>query len=102
MASDTQSCTLTVFFVPSSAPASAAYRGAVRQRDPDSPWQIVPVTGNQFTIEVPPNVAVLQTAVLVYESDPGPVPTEVPVLSDSGADFAFVAPPVAVRNGGAP
>ena len=68
----------------------------------DSPWQIVPVTGNQFTIEIPPNVAVLQTAVLVYESDPGPVPTEVPVLSDTGADFAFVAAPVAVRDSGAP
>jgi len=102
VASDTQPCTLTVFFVPISAPASAVYRGAVRQQDPDSPWQIVPVTGNQFTIEIPPNVAVLQTAVLVYESDPGPVPTEVPVLSDTGADFAFVAPPVAVRDSGAP
>jgi hypothetical protein len=102
VASDAQSCTLTVFFMPTSVPAGAAYRGAVRQRQPDSPWQIVPVTGHQFTIEIPPNVALLQTAVLVYERDPGPVPTEVPVLSDSGADFAFVTPPVTVRDGGAP
>ncbi len=99
---DSQSCTIGVLFIPVSAPVDAVYRGAFRQRDPDGQWRIVPVTGNRFEVDVPPDVSVVQTAVLLYERDPGPVPTQVPVLSDSGADFAFVTAPFTVREAGAP
>jgi hypothetical protein len=99
---DSQSCSLRVVFVPISAPVDAAYRAAVRQRDPDGPWRILPVTGNQVDIVIGPEVAVVQTAILLYERDPGPVPAEVEVLSATGADFAFVAAPLVVRPSGSP
>lgn len=94
---DSQSCTLRIVFVPVSAPASAAYRAAVRQRNPDSNWRIMPVEDNVVELSIPPDVAVVQTAILLYEREPGPVPDEVEVLADSGADFAFVTAPLQVR-----
>ena len=99
---DSQACTLRVGFVPVAAPVDAAYRAAVRQRQPDSSWRILPVTGNEVEIVIAPDVAVVQTAILLYEREPGPVPAEVEVLSDSGADFAFVTAPVVVRSSGSP
>jgi hypothetical protein len=101
-APDNQTCTLRVVFVPIAAPVDAAYRAAVRQRQPDSSWRILPVTGNEVEIVIGPDVAVVQTAILLYEREPGPVPTAVEVLSDSGADFAFVTAPVVVRSSGSP
>ena len=101
-AADSQECTLRVVFVPIAAPIDAAYRAAVRQRQPDGPWRIQPVTGNEVEIVIGPGVAVVQTAILLYEREPGLVPTEVAVLSDSGADFAFVTAPVVVRSSGSP
>lgn len=90
-------CTLRLTVVPTAVSAGAAYRAAVRQRHPDGAWRVMPVTDQQVAITVAPEVTTLQAAVLVYESDPGPVPEELRVLSDSGADFAFVTPPLAVR-----
>ena len=101
-AADSQECTLRVVFVPIAAPLDAGYRAAVRQRQPDGPWQIQPVTGNEVEIVIGPGVAVVQTAILLYEREPGPVPAEVEVLSDSGADFAFVMAPLVVRSSGSP
>lgn len=93
-----QACTVRLVFVPMAVPGGAAYRAAVRPRDPNGPWRIMTVTDNQVQITVPPEVVTLQTAILVYASDPGPVPAELAVLSESGADFAFVTPPFAVRG----
>jgi hypothetical protein len=101
-AGDSQSCGLRLVFVPVAAPADAAYRAAVRQRDPDGPWQILPVSGNVVEIVIGPDVAVVQTAILLYERDPGTVPNEVELLADSGADFAFVTAPLVVRASGSP
>lgn len=99
---DSQPCVLRFGFTTTGIPAGAAYRAAVRGRDPDSTWRILPVVENSFEVVVPPEVSTLQTAVLVYESDPGPVPTEVEVLSDSGADAAFVSAPLTVRSAAVP
>jgi hypothetical protein len=95
-------CTVRLLFVPMAAPSDTAYRAAVRTREPEGPWRIMPVTGNQFEVAVAPGVVTLQTAILLYYGgDPGPVPAEVGVLSESGADFAFVTPPFAARGAGA-
>lgn len=99
---DSQVCALRFVFLPTDIPAGVAYRAAWRQRNPDSNWRVVPVVGNAFEVLVPPNVATLQTAVLVYESDPGPVPNEVAVLSDTGADAAFVSAVLTVRSSASP
>ena len=96
---DSQSCTLRIVFVPVSAPAGAAYRAAVRQRNPDSNWRVMPVEGNVVEISIPPEVSVVQTAILLFEREPGPVPNQVEVLADTGADFAFVTAPLDVRAG---
>jgi hypothetical protein len=92
-----QSCTLRVVFVSMGIPDDAVYRAAVRARSPDSTWRVLPVADGAFTVEVPPEVTVVQTAVLVFERDPGPLPDEVEVLSDTGAELAFVSAPRAVR-----
>lgn len=99
---DSQSCALRLVFVPVAAPAGAAYRAAVRARDPDGRWRILAVSGNAVEIIVGPDVAVVQTAILLYEREPGPVPDEVERLADSGADFAFVTAPLAVRAAASP
>jgi hypothetical protein len=99
---DSQSCTLHIVFVPMAAPAGAVYRAAARTRDPDSAWRIMPVEGNAVDIVVPPDVDVVQTAILLYEREPGPVPGEVEALSESGADFAFVTAPLTVRASASP
>lgn len=99
--SDTLSCTLLdaqnpcifVFsFEPIGLPSGSAFRVGVRTRDPNGNWRILPVANNSALIEIDtsPSGPDYQIAVLVYESDPGPVPDEVVLLSDSGADYAFV------------
>lgn len=99
---DSQSCALRLVFVPIAAPAGAAYRAAVRPRDPDGRWRILAVSGNTVEIVVGPDVAVVQTAILLYEREPGPVPDEVERLADSGADFAFVTAPLTLRAAASP
>ncbi|MFN8644521.1 MAG: hypothetical protein U0802_23730 [Candidatus Binatia bacterium] len=92
-------CTVGVLIVPMAVPGGAAYRVAVRTRLPDGPWRILVVSELEVAIEVAPGVDTLQTAILVYDRDPGPVPAVIRVLADSGADFAFVTAPFAVRGG---
>ncbi|MBX3027824.1 hypothetical protein KF840_23260 [bacterium] len=94
---DSQSCVVRFVFVSAAAPADAAYRAAVRARSPDSAWRVLPVEGNAVEVQVPAGVRVIQTAILLYDRDPGPVPSEIQALSESGADFAFVAAPLVVR-----
>jgi hypothetical protein len=96
---DGQSCALRLVFVPMAAPANAAYRAAVRTRDPDSDWRVVEVSGNAVDVVIGPDVTVIQLAILLYDRDPGPVPGEVQALFDSGADYAFVSAPLLVRGG---
>lgn len=98
---DSQPCAVRVMFVPVEAPAGAAYRFAVRARNPDTAWRVRVADGAVIEIVVPPGVTAIQTAILLYERDPGPVPPEIQVLSDSGADFAFVAAPLVVRSAAA-
>lgn len=92
-----QPCIVTVTFSTANTPVSAVYRAASRARDPDSVWTLHPDTGYQAFIVVPPEVATLQVAILVFDGDPGPLPEEIELLSDSGAEQAFVTAPVAVR-----
>lgn len=96
--SDAQSCALRLYFEPMATPSDAVYRAAVRARDPDSVWRLVEVTGNAVDIVVAPDVDAIQVAILLYERDPGPLPSEVEVLFDSGADYAFVGAPLVVRD----
>jgi hypothetical protein len=81
-----------VTFHPIGAPADAAYRFAVRTVAPASVWTILPVVGNSAAVEIDPSGPTYQFAVLLFESNPGNVPTRVSLLSDTGADFAFVTP----------
>jgi hypothetical protein len=68
------------------------YWVAVRTRDPDSAWLLIPATDNSAAIAVnpAPSARRYQIAVLLFEGDPGPLPSRVVVLADTGADFAFV------------
>lgn len=87
-----QPCIFMLTFVPSGLPDNAVYRVAVRMRDPDSDWMILPVSDNAAGIPVELNGPPVQIAILVFLTDPGFVPDEVDLLADSGADFAFVTP----------
>jgi hypothetical protein len=93
-----QPCVVTVTFMTANTPASAVYRAASRARNPDSIWTLHPDTGYQAFIVVPAEVAQLQVAILVFNEEPGPLPDEVELLADSGADQAFVTAPVTVRT----
>ena len=75
-------------------PPGAAYRVAVRTRNPDGPWLIVPVADASAAIAVDPSRSGrdYQIAVLVFLQEPGFVPEQVELLADTGADLAFVTP----------
>jgi len=92
-----QPCVLRLTFAPIDAPPDAVYRAAARTRDPDSAWAVLPVSGNDAVIPVPADASVMQVAVLLFLAPPGFVADEVMLLADSGADFAFVTAPLAVR-----
>jgi hypothetical protein len=79
-------------FQPLFAPADPVYWVAVRTRNPDSTWLLVPATDNSAAIAVDPEPSTrrYQIAVLLFDGDPGPLPSHVVVLADTGADFAFV------------
>lgn len=87
-------CTLVFEFHPVGLPSSAVYRVAVRTRNPDGEWLVMDTPNNRVAIEV--STADLaqqyQFAVLVFMTDPGFVPETVSLLSDTGADLAFVTP----------
>jgi hypothetical protein len=99
-----QPCIVTLTFAPRGAPAAAAYRVAVRTRHPDRAWTIVPVTGNSASIPVDPTATDTryQVAILLFVQDPGFVPDQVELLSDTGADFAFVTPLLTAEQIGIP
>jgi len=93
--SDT-TCTIVFVFSPVGQPSSAAYRVAVRTRNPDSVWRVVEAPNNRALIEVSdanPGQQ-YQFVVLVFSEDPGPLPETVQVLAETGADSAFVTPVV--------
>jgi hypothetical protein len=85
-------CVAVVTFHPIGAPADAAYRVAVRTVSQPNTWTVVPVTDNSAAVEVNPSSPAYQLAVLLFLSEPGPIPVHITLLSQSGADFAFVTP----------
>lgn len=109
-------CGLSFPFTPVGFDAEAAFRVASRRVGTTMAWAIVePIPaiegGAPFAYVAPlavdlsqeamgsPAMEMLQVVVLAFERDPGPVPAEVDLLSDTGADVAFaVAPfPIALR-----
>jgi hypothetical protein len=84
-------CTFVLVFQPQAVPADAAYRVAVRARDPDGTWLVLPVTDHSAVIPVEPGRQ-YQIAVLLFLGEPGALPDEVELLADTGADIAFVTP----------
>lgn len=93
-----QTCVVRVSFSPVNAPVGAMYRAVSRLREPDTVWTVHPDTPLHAVVVVPPEATTVQVAVLMYYGDPGPLPEELELLADSGADVAFVAAPVAVRD----
>lgn len=106
------SCPFTFFFVAIGFPPDAMYRTAFRD-NADQPWMISQPTGvvdsqpgkaafqDQVEIDRQGNApagspSAVQFAVLVFLGDPGVVPSSVSLLGDTGADFAYVLPPVPV------
>lgn len=111
---DDSACSFTFFYVAIGFPDDAMYRTASRDSD-DQPWALSEPTGvadprpahatfrDQIPID-PPNSApagvepTIQFAVLVFLNDPGELPSSVSRLGDTGADFAYVLPPVPVST----
>jgi len=103
-------CVVEFRFRASGLPETSAFRVAGRPADAEGPWSIlVPIrtdgTGGEFeySTEIPIDLTQgdqrsIQLVVLVFDSDPGPVPDRVSRLSDTGAVRAFVVAvvPVAV------
>ena len=87
-------CTFIFEFRPIGLPSSAFYRVALRTRNPEGNWTVVAAPGNRAEIGVQNTSQSdqYQFAVLVFPSDPGFVPDSVVLLSDTGADTAFVTP----------
>jgi hypothetical protein len=73
-------------------PSTATYYVAVRPRNPDGDWLVLPAPGHRVTVEVDSaNPAQeYQFAVLVFLAQPAFVPETVELLVDTGADSAFV------------
>lgn len=88
-------CTLLFVFQPIGLASSNVYFVAFRQRNPDSDWTVVAAPEHRVALEntsTQDPAQQYQFAVLVYASDPGFVPETVTVLSDTGADSAYVTP----------
>lgn len=112
---ETGACSFDFLFFVDGFPPDAVFRTAVRDRD-DAPWKILPATGvvdhepngssYKSPIEVDPGAIApgeapnLQLAVLVFLTDPGPLPATVELLGDTHADFAYVLPSVPVSTVG--
>ena len=84
-------CVFLFTFQPNGFPSDATYRVAVRTRNPDGPWLVMPAVDNSALIEVDDR-SQSQIAVLVFLHEPPSVPESVSLLADTGADFAFVTP----------
>ena len=101
-------CVVRVMFAPLGFPSDAEFRVAVRDREPDGRWRLAaPPDANgtsdnpSFDVEVVVDGAaveasgpVIQMAVLVFLTPPGPLPELVTTLAATGADFAFVTTPL--------
>jgi hypothetical protein len=85
-------CIAVLTFHPIGAPADAGYRVAVRTVAPSSAWTILPAIDNSAAVEVDTSGPTYQIAVLLFLSEPGTLPKRVSLLSNTGADFAFVTP----------
>jgi hypothetical protein len=111
-----ESCTVQFLFATTGFPDDAVYRTAVRESD-DQPWKISQPTDlvdnqpgrNAFADSVqigkagaPAEVDDVQFAVLIFLTDPGPVPEMVDKLGDTGANFAYVLNPVSLTLEEAP
>lgn len=85
-------CFFVFSFQPEGLPSAASYRVAVRTRNPEGDWLVLPVVDNSALIEVDasPSGPDYQIAVLVFTEEPPFVPETVVLLADTGADYAFV------------
>lgn len=97
-------CQFSFSFIARGLPAESVYRVAVRSSDPLGKWTLAesPVNnGGVFTavLSVPDGAAAIQIAILAF-AEPEAVTTdaELKTLSSSGADLAFVEPPIAVAS----
>ncbi len=90
-------CIFLFRFQPEGFPSDAAYRVALRTRNPDGPWLVMPAVDNSAPIEVDDR-SQFQIAVLVFLPEPPSVPESVSLLADTGADFAFVTPVLTAQS----
>jgi hypothetical protein len=105
-------CTLVFEFSPRGFPPETAFRVASRLLDTQDPWLIqttapptLPNSDFTYVVDIPIEAAplaadgagaILQVVVLAFETDPGPVPTQVAALSATGADLAFAVSPIGI------
>ena len=103
-------CDVDFAFFASGFPEDAAFRVATREIGTMVAWHILPPTvadpiePDSFATRIPlpeenfdiTEETSIQVVILVFESDPGPVPDRVRNLSDTGATLAFVAEPLPV------
>jgi hypothetical protein len=102
-------CRFSFAFTPSGFPPTANFRVAARDAVSNGPWQIgaVPIASDDS--EAPSLVAslvvasvqggpprMIEFAVLIFPVFSQFLPLEVQTLSETGADFAFVTPPLSV------
>jgi hypothetical protein len=87
-------CFFVFTFQPQGLPSAASYRVAVRTRNPEGDWLVLPVVDNSAVIEIDtsPSGPDYQIAVLAFTEEPPFVPETVELLADTGADYAFVTP----------
>lgn len=85
-------CFFVFTFQPEGLPSAASYGVAVRTRNPEGDWLVLPVVDNSAVIEIDtsPSGPDYQIAVLVFTEEPPFVPGTVELLADTGADYAFV------------
>lgn len=91
-------CSFVLSYDTRGVPDDAAYRVALRPRNPDGRWRILPATDGGAVVAVPSASPQYQIAVLVFLDAPTFVPDEVELLAESGADLAFVTPVLSVES----
>jgi len=100
-------CTVPLSFTTMGFPPGASFRVATRQVNPDGVWTIAapPVPSGDAaeaelttSLDLPVGAGAVQLAILVFV-DSGHIPgSSIATLAQSGADFAFVTPPVSVTR----
>jgi hypothetical protein len=93
-------CIIAFEFSPIGLPSTATYYVAVRTRNPDGDWLVLPAPANRVEVEIDTSnpAQEYQFAVLVFLADPTFVPEMVELLVDTGADSAFVTAMVAPQR----